>query len=439
MLSSEDNEIMCRVDRGTPMGRTLRRYWTPILTSADLGERGGDPVHVQALGENFVAFRDSDGRIGLLNEQCCHRGVSLLLARAEGCGIRCIYHGWLYGADGSVLETPNIRDPRFKSRVAAKAYPVREAGGLIWAYFGEPATEPAFPDLPFTRCGQDHLVVTAHVNNANFVQVLEGLVDATHVGILHQTGVRAYLDRDGQVESLSRGFVMLEDVAPLLEVEDTDFGFHYAALRQTHAPNDGTSTKVVARITPFIMPYIVMVPSGEITILIMPMNNEKSLFIHIYFDEAQKINYEPHRTELIAWAGLDQETVERFHLARGTEDDKDAPNRSNRWGQDRAAMRKGDFSGFPGLLADDMAVVTSAGSIRDRSREMLTSADVGVSRLYATLLGSAKSVASGGEPVGLSPVTDFGSIRGVQANLTEGQKWQSVVPAHHARIRCTPP
>src|SRR5437868_2681183 len=129
MLSREDNELMCRVGPGTGMGEVMRRTWMPALLSSEMPERGGDPVHVELLGENFVAFRDGDGNIGLLDEHCCHRGASLAVGRVEKCGIRCIYHGWVFAADGQVLETPNVADPRFKERFKAKSYPVREAGG----------------------------------------------------------------------------------------------------------------------------------------------------------------------------------------------------------------------------------------------------------------------------------------------------------------------
>ena len=129
MLTYAENELMCRVGPGTGMGAALRRYWLPALSSSKLSEAGGDPVHVQLLGENFVAFRDAEGRVGLLDEACCHRGASLLLGRVEGCGIRCIYHGWKYAVNGKVLETPHVPDGKFKDRIRARAYPVRCQAG----------------------------------------------------------------------------------------------------------------------------------------------------------------------------------------------------------------------------------------------------------------------------------------------------------------------
>ena len=147
MLSTDDNELMCRVGRDTGMGQVMRRTWLPVMMSSEL--TGDDPVHVELLGENFVAFRDGNGRIGLLDELCCHRGASLTVGRVEQCGIRCLYHGWLYDTDGNILETPNVGDDKFKHRFKAKSYPFREAGALLWAYLGEPENVPDFPDYEF--------------------------------------------------------------------------------------------------------------------------------------------------------------------------------------------------------------------------------------------------------------------------------------------------
>jgi nitrite reductase/ring-hydroxylating ferredoxin subunit len=118
---------------------------------------------VELLGERFVAFRDSNGRIGCLDEACCHRGASLFLARVEDCGIRCIYHGWKFGVDGEVLETPNVNDPEFKTRFRMRAYPVREAGGLLWIFPGPAGAEPRFPRWPWLSLPDSHVLTSVHV------------------------------------------------------------------------------------------------------------------------------------------------------------------------------------------------------------------------------------------------------------------------------------
>ena len=191
MLSKEDNESMCRVGPDSGMGKVLRCYWLPALLSSDLPDPDGDPKHVQLLGQDLVAFRDTNGRVGLLDEACCHRGASLTLGRVEGCGIRCIYHGWKFAVDGTVLETPNVPDPKFKSRFKARAYPVREAGGFVWTYLGDPEKVPAFPAWPWLDIPAEHRVNTVHIEGCNFVQAIEGLLDSTHLGVLHANGLKA--------------------------------------------------------------------------------------------------------------------------------------------------------------------------------------------------------------------------------------------------------
>jgi phthalate 4,5-dioxygenase len=171
MLTTEENEALCRVGPATPMGKVLRRYWTPAFQAADLPEPDCPPIRVTVLGENFVAFRDSSGRLGFLNELCCHRGASLVLGRVEQGGIRCLYHGWKYAADGTILETPNLATSTFRERVRHGAYPVREAGGLGWVYLGPPTTEPPFPAFSWTEAGPGELAVSEMIMDCNWVQV----------------------------------------------------------------------------------------------------------------------------------------------------------------------------------------------------------------------------------------------------------------------------
>jgi phenylpropionate dioxygenase-like ring-hydroxylating dioxygenase large terminal subunit len=167
------------------MGKAMRHFWIPALLSSELPEPDCDPVHVELLGESFVAFRDSNGNVGLLDEHCCHRGASLTLGRAESCGLRCIYHGWLFADDGTVLETPNISNPNFKTRFKAKAYPVREAGGLVWTFIGNAADMPEFYDFTFFSAPASMRLPTVQIIGCNYVQVLEGLLDSSHLSLLH--------------------------------------------------------------------------------------------------------------------------------------------------------------------------------------------------------------------------------------------------------------
>src|ERR1700739_4286784 len=133
MLTHEENELLCRVEGEAAMGQIMRRHWIPACMSEEVAEPDGSPVKVRLLGEDLVVFRDSDGRLGVLDEHCPHRRASLVLGRNEECGLRCLFHGWKMDVEGNVLEMAS--EPA-QSGLAAqgkhKAYPVEEAAGLVW-------------------------------------------------------------------------------------------------------------------------------------------------------------------------------------------------------------------------------------------------------------------------------------------------------------------
>ncbi|MEK7214971.1 MAG: Rieske 2Fe-2S domain-containing protein, partial [Chloroflexota bacterium] len=148
MLSKADNELLTRVGPGTAMGDTLRQYWMPALLSTELPDPDGAPLRLRLLGENLVAFRDSSGRVGLVADNCPHRGASLFFGRNEEHGLRCVYHGWKFDLTGACLDMPNEpAESNFKSKVRLTSYPCQERNGLVWAYLGPQAPPPALPAL----------------------------------------------------------------------------------------------------------------------------------------------------------------------------------------------------------------------------------------------------------------------------------------------------
>ena len=182
MLSKEDNELLTQVNPGTPMGNLIRRYWVPALLSEEVPQPDCPPVRVRMLGEELVAFRDSEGRIGLLGERCAHRGTSLFYGRNEDCGLRCIYHGWKYGVDGHVLDMPaEPGDSDFKKKLRHTAYPTHEAGGVIYAYLGPRDKMPLFPNYEWTQVPLDQTYVTKCLLECNYLQGLEGECDSSHL------------------------------------------------------------------------------------------------------------------------------------------------------------------------------------------------------------------------------------------------------------------
>jgi nitrite reductase/ring-hydroxylating ferredoxin subunit len=161
MLSREHNELLTRTGPGTPMGELIRRYWIPAILSEEIPAPDCPPVQVRLLGEELVAFRDTDGRIGLLEEHCSHRGTSLFYGRNEECGLRCIYHGWKYDAEGNVVDTPaEPAGSEFWKKLTHKCYPTREVAGMVFAYLGPQEKMPLFPDYEWTKLPPTHTYVT---------------------------------------------------------------------------------------------------------------------------------------------------------------------------------------------------------------------------------------------------------------------------------------
>ncbi|MDQ5925063.1 MAG: Rieske 2Fe-2S protein, partial [Pseudomonadota bacterium] len=185
MLNSQDNETLVRVGPGTAMGQLMRLYWIPFLASADV-ERDGQPHRVRLLGEDLVAFRDSEGQVGLVDQACPHRGAPMVLARTEEGGIRCIYHGWKFDVTGQCQETPaEPPGSAMTSRMTIKSYPVRERNGVLWTYMGPKRETPPLPELEWNMVPESHSLVTFRVQECNWLQALEGEIDSAHAAILH--------------------------------------------------------------------------------------------------------------------------------------------------------------------------------------------------------------------------------------------------------------
>src|SRR5438067_3326708 len=152
MLSRAENELLCRVGPRTATGDLLRRFWQPFALSTELPSVDSDPIRVRVLGEDLIAFRDSNGHVGLLAANCPHRGASLFFGRNEEAGLRCVYHGWKFDTRGQCIDMPNEPvESDFKTKVKAIAYPTQEKAGVVWTYMGPPEKQPVLPDLEWMR------------------------------------------------------------------------------------------------------------------------------------------------------------------------------------------------------------------------------------------------------------------------------------------------
>lgn len=411
MTTQAENELMTRLEGDAPMGRVMREnHWIPFAMSSHL-VHGEAPMPVRLLGENYVAFRAEDGRIGFLDELCPHRRASLLLGRIEGNALRCIYHGWKIDAAGCVVECPNqaVRAERFAASVDVTHFPVHESGGLVWAWLA--GTEaPAFPELPF---GDEDLYRYWCVSRVpcNWLQGIEGTVDSAHVGMLHQTWIA---EAAKMAEHSNLGFAL--DQPPRYETESTAYGMRAAALRKMA---DGGS---YVRITEHLMPLVTVVPIGRAmpragsVFVICPVDDTHHLLFFGYFGET------PHSAKTpdeIAMASPDFVPEARDYAGvRG--------DRWSAWGQDRALMDAGHFTGFGrSLLEEDAVIQTSMGPVVDRTRETLSSSDVAVAHARRMLLDAVRAVEAGDLPPGSARSPEGVRLpNAIEVVVEPGQRWE---------------
>ena len=222
MLSSVDNELLCRVGPGTPMGQMMREYWIPAFMTRELPENDADPLRIKLLGEDLIAFRDTTGRVGLLANSCPHRGASLYFARNEDDGLRCVYHGWKYDVTGRCVDMPSEpAESNFRDKVRATAYPCQERNGVVWTYMGsrKPDDAPPLPDLEPNMINADDAEVWTAMRECNFMQALEGDIDTSHLAYLHLGAIRPE-----ETPAKSFNYYTVADRAPRYHVVDTDAG-----------------------------------------------------------------------------------------------------------------------------------------------------------------------------------------------------------------------
>ncbi|KVR56095.1 Rieske 2Fe-2S domain-containing protein [Burkholderia ubonensis] len=420
MLSYEENEMLCRVGPGTPGGALMRRFWHPVCTSAQLPGADCAPLRVRLLGEQYVAFRDTNGQVGLLEELCMHRGASLALGRVEEGGIRCLYHGWKFSVAGAVMETPNHADPKYAARMKAPAFPVREAGGIVWAYVGPKEQEPVFSRYAFMDAEPSHRVVLRINVACNYLQLVEGGEDSSHVGVLHTNMARPGWKDDAFTRNpdvVNPAALASNDLEPSLKIEDTAFGFHYVALRKTDEPGVRN-----ARVVPFIVPYgrIIPAPAFLFTVLEVPEDDtHTSTYIVVHGDSPVT------EEKIIALLGLDDpKYYDRKNCTFNA-------SWADSFGQSRALMKE-NWTGLRGVEVEDATIGLSQGPLYDRSREHLVPADQAVVRVRRVLLAAVKRVMNNEQPMALG--LDLRGVSACDRPLVEGAAWQDLLPAHRETI-----
>jgi phthalate 4,5-dioxygenase len=429
MLTAEENDLLCRVEGNAAMGQLMRRHWIPACLSEEVAQPDGTPMKVRLLGEDLVVFRDSDGRLGILDEHCPHRRASLALGRNEDCGLRCLYHGWKIDVEGNVLEmTSEPPESGFAGKVKHKAYPAHEAGGFVWAYLG-PVTEmpefepPAFAPTPDCRVS----IVKIRVP-CNWAQIMEGQIDSAHSSSLHSSDmVPARVD---SAKATDQTWLRPStDRAPRLQVETTRFGFHYAAIRR---PIANANTHDYVRVTTYVAPFTALIPPNNaynVATVLVPIDDTNTMFHFIAWNDANK-------------PGIDQEAWRKFNVAQvGIDVDQDYRNlrtRENRYGQDRQAMKLGDFTGIPGIPNQDIAMWETMGPIADRSKERLGASDLAVVEFRKLMVDAARRFQAGEPAIGTTkpriPQAELHSFEGVVPKSTN---WRTLtVPQELSQRDC---
>jgi phthalate 4,5-dioxygenase oxygenase subunit len=384
MLTAEENDLLCRVEHDAPMGRLMRQFWIPACLSEEVAARDGDPVRIRLLGQDLVAFRDTLGRLGVMDEHCPHRRASLALGRNEECGLRCLYHGWKMDVDGNVVDMPtNPHADLGLHKVRHKTYPARESGGFVWVWMGaadapRPFEPPAWAPSPNIRTS----IVKIHVG-CNWAQVLEGAIDSSHSSSLHATDM-VPADVEGAGATATEWQRPSTDKAPRIQVQRTEFGFRYAAIRH---PIRHADTHDYIRITLFVAPFTVLIPPNDryhLSILNVPQDDTNTMFYFIAWSAGEGITQEAWRKFCGAEVGVDLDS--NFHRIR---------TRDNNYLQDRAAMRKGSHTGIRGIPNQDIAMWETMGPIADRSRERLGASDIAIVQFRRLMIDAARKVREG--------------------------------------------
>ena len=389
MLSEELNVLLTRTGPGTPMGELLRRYWIPALLDTELPERDCPPVRVKLLGEKLIAFRDTDGRLGLIDEFCAHRGVSLWFGRNEERGLRCPYHGWKYDVNGQCVDLPSeAEESGMRQRIKLKSYPCVEMGGVIWAYMGPPAEKPPLPNFEWVHLPPSHRVVTKRWQESNYLQAIEGGIDSSHVSFLHRGDMAT-----DPFHKNTGGARLVKSIKTTFDILDAPGGLLVGARR------DGDPGTYYWRITQYIMPWYTLIPPYA--------NNALNGHAWVPMDDGNCMAWSMtfHPT-----APIPEKDVELIKDGNGVHAElipgtfRPVANRTNDYLIDRAKQKSGrHYNGVKGLAMQDASVQESIGVIADRTEEMLVSTDNAIILARQRLLKAVKAVQEGGRAPGLEP------------------------------------
>ena len=408
MLNHADNALLPQTGTGAPMGDLMRRYWLPAILSWEVPEPDCPPIRVKLLGEELLAFRETGGAVGLVDEFCPHRRASMWFGRNEESGLRCVYHGWKFDINGQCVDQMNESRP-FADKVKITAYPTVELGGVIWAYMGPADKMPATPKFEWTQVPESHRFMTKVVQECNWLQALEGGIDTSHAPILHRR-ITTETARPG----IPFDSPFVQGAAPTLEVDITDYGYRYYGVRPV-----GDNGNYV-RAYHYVMPYTQLRPG----------NNEKRLVsghFWVPIDDNNVMVYNWGYT----WGEAPLEDTDSINRgdgnAFGTDIDihngfHSVGNRSNNYKIDRDVQKNETFTGIPGINTQDRAIQESMGRVVDRTKEFLGPSDMAIVTTRRLLTQAVNTVKDGGDPPGIAPT--YYNIRAAEDVIPFDKDWR---------------
>lgn len=406
MLNSEENDLLTLVENDAPMARLMRQHWVPVCLSEEVAENDGTPLRVEAIGRVYVCFRDTEGRLGLLDELCPHRKASLVYGRNEDCGLRCLYHGWKFDVDGNcVAMSSEPEQSPLHGKVKHRSYPTREWGGFVWAWLADDTEAPEF-ELPAFAPSEDTPVSILKIRiPANWAQITEGQIDSAHSSSLHSSDMKPARVKGASADDKA-WYRPSTDKSPRMQTQTTPYGFHYAAIRK---PIKNAATHNYLRITEYIAPFTSLIPPNNnynVATVIVPIDDTTS---HFHF---------------IAWGGQACPSTAEWrafnHVVKGEHlDEKWRSKRTleNDFLQDRALMKDGNFTGVLGIPNQDIVMWVSMGPRVDRSSDLLGASDLAIVEFRRLMSDAARRVAEGGPAIGTEeprvPHVEISSKEGV--------------------------
>lgn len=415
MLTTEENDLLCRVQGQAPMGQLMRRHWTPVCLIEEVSEPDGTPVKAQVFGEDLVVFRDTKGRVGVMDEYCPHRRVSLVFGRNEDCGLRCLYHGWKMDVEGNVLEM--VSEPAasgMAQKVKHLAYPTKEWGGFVWAYMGPPETQTEFEPPAWAPTADTRVTIAKAIIPCNWAQILEGAIDSAHSSSLHSSDmVPARVE--GAEATDTNWLRPSTDKAPRMQVERGTYGFRYAAIRR---PIKNAAVNDYVRSTVFVAPATALIPPNNlynVGNINVPMDDTNTAFYFIAWGHPSQTPDTPTwRKFLGQQVGIDLD--EKYRPFR---------NRDNFYWQDRVAMKAGNFTGITGFPNQDIAMWVTMGPIADRTHDRLGASDLAVVEFRKQMLEAVRAFQDGAPAIGTGNASIPSSICAFQAIVPKTTDWRS--------------